>query len=71
MKALLKAPNPQDMLKKIVEGKMQNFYEEVCLIHQKFIKNNKISIQQYLDAFSKKHTNKATIKRFVRFAIAR
>jgi elongation factor Ts len=51
------------MLEKIAEGKLKKFYEEKTLLHQKFIKDEKKTIQDYTKA------NNVTIKGFCRFEI--
>lgn len=39
---------PEEMLDKIVEGKMNKFYEEVCLLNQPYIKNPDQTVGEYL-----------------------
>ena len=41
---------PEKIVDKVVEGRMSKFYEEVCLLDQPFIKDNAISITQYVAA---------------------
>lgn len=54
---------------KIVEGKIGKFYEENCLVHQKFVKNPDLTIEALLkNAIAKLGENMA-IKRFVRFQL--
>ena len=45
---LIAENKPADMLDKIIEGKLNKFYEEVCLVKQLFIKDDKKSIEQLL-----------------------
>lgn len=40
---------PEDMLDKIAQGRLQKFYKESTLLNQAFIKDNKITIKQYLE----------------------
>ncbi len=47
--ALKAEGKPADMVEKIVEGKLNKWFEEVCLLNQKFVKNEDLSIQQLLD----------------------
>ena len=42
-----------DMLERIVEGKMNKFYKENCLLQQIFVKDNKTSIDKLLEASAK------------------
>lgn len=40
---------PANMVEKIVEGKMKAFYDSVCLLNQKFIKDTAITVKQYVE----------------------
>jgi elongation factor Ts len=44
---------PEEMLDKIAQGKLGKFYKENTLLNQEFIKNNKLTIGQYLKSFDK------------------
>ncbi len=44
---------PEAMLEKIAMGRLNKFFRENTLIDQKFVKNNKLSIAQYLQSFDK------------------
>lgn len=44
---------PEAMLEKIAIGKLTKFYKDYTLLNQEFVKDNKLSIQQYLDSVSK------------------
>lgn len=44
---------PEEMLEKIAMGKLQKFYKENTLLSQAFVKDNSLSIAQYLDKVSK------------------
>jgi len=41
---------PADILEKIVEGKLEKYYEEMCLLDQKFIKDEDMTIQQLVES---------------------
>jgi elongation factor Ts len=62
---------PAQVIEKIVEGKLNKFYQDACLLSQPFIKNDKITIEQYLAEASKKLGMAITVKQFKRFAIGR
>jgi elongation factor Ts len=62
---------PANVIEKIVEGKLKKFYEDFCLLNQFFIKNDKITVQQYLAEVSTKLGCKIVVKEFVRFGIGR
>ncbi len=44
---------PEAMLEKIAEGRLNKFFKENTLLNQAFVKDNKLSIKQYLDSASK------------------
>ncbi|MDE5584121.1 MAG: translation elongation factor Ts [Ruminococcus sp.] len=45
---------PEQVRAKIVEGKIGKYYSENCLLEQAFVKDDKMSVQQYVDAEAKK-----------------
>ena len=45
---LVEEGKPENIIDKILIGKMNKFYEENCLLQQKFVKDDKITVQQYL-----------------------
>jgi len=47
---------PENMLEKIAQGKLGKFYKESTLLNQEFIKDNKITIRQYLQSVDKELT---------------
>jgi elongation factor Ts len=47
---------PENMLEKIAQGKLGKFYKESTLLNQEYIKDNKISIRQYLQSADKELT---------------
>lgn len=60
---------PENMIEKIMVGKVNKYYEEVCLVKQKYIKQDKIKIEQHINNIEKETNSKISIKRFERFAI--
>ena len=59
------AGKPENMVEKIVEGKMSSWYSESVLIDQKLFTDNKISIKSLIDEISKEAGAAANIKNFV------
>lgn len=57
------------VVEKIVEGKMGKFYEENCLVHQKFVKNPDLSIEALLKNAIATLGENMTIRRFARFQV--
>ena len=58
---------PEAIADKIVNGKINKFYKENCLIDQEFVKDNKQSIKQYTQNTAKELGGKIDILKFVRF----
>ena len=59
------------IIEKIVEGKIGKFYQDACLLNQPFIKNDKLTVQNYLEETGKKLEMSITVKQFKRYAIGR
>lgn len=68
MKAeVVNSGKPEAIADKIVMGKIGKFYKENCLLDQAFVKENKISIQQYTNNTAKELGGSIEITEFVRF----
>jgi elongation factor Ts len=68
---LQKSGKPAAIIDKIVEGKLRKFYEENCLVEQKFIKDEQLTVGQYLEQAGKQHALQLKVVRAVRFGIKR
>jgi len=60
---------PANIIDKIVAGKLKAFTDQVCLIHQKYVKDNTVSVQQFLDICGKKIGKSLTIRCFWRWKV--
>ncbi|MFZ3265724.1 MAG: translation elongation factor Ts [Terriglobales bacterium] len=60
---------PANIAEKMVAGKMEKFYEEVCLLEQPFIKDQTISISQLIAAKIGKLGENIAVRRFARFKV--
>ncbi|MBI3208038.1 MAG: translation elongation factor Ts [Candidatus Solibacter usitatus] len=60
---------PEKVVDKIVEGRMNKYYEEVCLMEQPFIKDNAIKIEDLIKTKIAKLGENISIARFVRFKV--
>jgi elongation factor Ts len=56
---------PEDMVEKIAQGKINKFYKESTLLNQEYIKDNKLTIKQYLQTIDKD----LTVTSFKRYAL--
>ena len=60
---------PENVVDKIVEGKLNKFYEESCLLNQPYVRDTNISIADLLNEQIAKIGENISIKRFVRYQI--
>lgn len=60
---------PAQALDRIVEGRLSKFFEQVCLLDQGYIRDEKKSVKQVIDEFSKTVGEPLTVQRFVRFRV--
>jgi elongation factor Ts len=60
---------PDHIAEKIVAGKMEKFYEEVCLYEQPFIKDQTVSISQLIASKIGKLGENISVRRFARFKV--
>ena len=63
------AGKSEDMIKKIIEGKLQKYYADACLLEQASIKDEGKVIKDMVAALTAKIGEKIVIKRFSRFAL--
>ena len=61
------ASKPEQVKAKIIDGKIGKFYKENCLLDQTFVKDDKVSVKQYLDSVAKAQGGKLTVSEFVRY----
>ena len=60
---------PAEIAAKIIEGKLQKYYSEVCLLKQQFIKDEDLTIEELLKNKIAVIGENIQIKRFVRYAL--
>lgn len=65
----LETGKPEKMIDKIVEGKLNKFYKESCLLNQAYVRDGDKSISDYLNEVIAKTGEKIEIKRFARFQV--
>ncbi len=58
---------PANIIERIVEGKMNSIFKEVCLLEQPFIMNPDLTIQQYLSQRTAEIGEKLSIRRFTKY----
>jgi elongation factor Ts len=61
---------PPQAIAKIVEGKVEKFYQTYCLVDQGFVKkNSEISVKEHIATVAKQLEDEISIRRFVRFQV--
>jgi elongation factor Ts len=60
---------PEKILDRIADGKMEKFYERVCLLDQPFNQDDKVKIRDYLKEAAAKLGENIRIRRFARFQL--
>jgi len=65
----LQEGKPEKMVDKIIEGRMNKFYEEICLYEQPFIKDNSTTVADLIKSRIAKIGENISVSRFVRFKV--
>jgi elongation factor Ts len=60
---------PEQVLGKIVEGRMSKFFQETCLLEQPFVKDPAVTVQDHIAAHVQKIGENIQIRRFVRYRL--
>lgn len=58
---------PERIIDKMVEGRIEKYYKEICLLEQPFIKDTDKTVQEVLSSLIAKIGENISIRRFVRF----
>ena len=65
----LESGKPEKVVEKIVEGKLEKFFNDFCLLEQKFIRDSERSIEEIRKEISAKTGENIVIRRFARFQV--
>ena len=65
----LKSGKPENIVDKMVTGKMEKFYGEACLLEQPYIRDDKSTVSQYVSKQAKEHGCKYVVTRFTRYKL--
>ena len=60
---------PENVVEKIVEGKIAKYFREVCLIEQEYVRDSSLTVAKLLEQASKESGRTLEIKRFVRYQL--
>lgn len=62
---------PPQIIDKIVEGKLQKFYQDVCLMDQPYVKDDKISVSKLIASYIAKFGENIKVSRFARYELGK
>ena len=65
----LESGKPEKIVERIVEGKIQKFYEQVCLLEQSFVKDQDRKVKEIVTDTIAKLGENIKVARFVRFQL--
>lgn len=65
----LEEGKPEHIVEKMVEGRLQKFYEDVCLMKQPFIRDDSLTIEDKLNELVAQTGERVLINRFVRYQV--
>ncbi|MGD8535703.1 MAG: translation elongation factor Ts [Candidatus Aminicenantes bacterium] len=60
---------PPEIVEKIIQGKLGKFYQEVCLLDQPYVKDDKVSVKQLVASYIAKFGENIRISRFARYEL--
>jgi elongation factor Ts len=60
---------PEKIIEKIVEGKLEKYFQEVCLLEQPFVKDQDRTVKDRINETLAKLGENITVKRFIRFRL--
>lgn len=60
---------PSHVIEKIIEGRLNKFYQETCLLNQPYVKDPELTIEDLLGELASRVSEKVVIKRFARFEV--
>ncbi len=65
----IESGKPEKIVEKMIEGRVDKFYKEVCLLEQPFVKRPEVSIQDLLNELIASLGENISIRRFVRYQV--
>jgi elongation factor Ts len=68
-KQAMESGKPDNIIEKIVMGKIGKFVAENCLLEQKYVKDNEITVKKYISSVTETLGSSIEVKRFARFKL--
>lgn len=66
----IKEGKPENIVERIAEGKLNKFYEEVCLVDQAFVKDNTKKVRDLISDFNKTNSAESKLVLFHRYHVS-
>lgn len=60
---------PAEIVEKIIQGKVRSFFDQVCLLNQKYIKDNALSVAQFVSNHGKELGKDIKVTKFIRWQL--
>ncbi len=67
----LQSGKPEKIIDRIVQGKMEKYFQEVCLLEQTYIRDDKKTVKELIDEKIAKLGENIVVRRFVRFEVGK
>lgn len=67
----LETGKPENIVDKIAEGKLNKFYQEVCLLEQAYVRDTDIAIEDLLNELRAKTGENVIVRRFIRYQLGK
>ncbi|VAX26103.1 Translation elongation factor Ts [hydrothermal vent metagenome] len=65
-----KEGKPEQILEKIAEGKLNKFFQEICLTEQTYVKDNSKTVKDVITDFNKEHSSDVKLSNFYRYHVS-
>ncbi|MGD8988474.1 MAG: elongation factor Ts, partial [Syntrophobacterales bacterium] len=65
----LDSGKPEKIIDKIIEGKLNKFYQEVCLLEQSYVRDTDVTIDDLLNELRAKTGENILVRRFTRYQL--
>lgn len=66
---LVNSGKPDQIIQQIIDGKIKKYHQEICLLKQPFVKDQDVTIEEFINGYISKIGENIKIGRFVRYEI--
>jgi len=61
---------PEQVLDRIAQGKLEKFYQEICLLEQPFVKDGSKTVAELIKGYNEANSSDVKVKEFIRYHLA-